>query len=528
MTDSIRVFDPGFRVTDANGDPVALIKFYEAGGTTPLEVFSDSDLSDSLGVEVECNSTGAPSSDGNAPVLIYTGTDPYRVKITDSSGTLIPGMDFDDIAGALNTTPFAAATFAKTDEDFSADTANTTLTADDLGTVRNGNPTGGTFTYTLPSAIAATNGRGYTIRHVGTANSVIIATVLGQTIDGVTTKTISGRYEALTIASDGANWHVKNDANRTIVGGTVTPQGYLTLTSGTPIIAADVVSATAVYYTPFTGNIVPIYDGTRFVDYEFDELTLTLASQHAINTIYDVFAWLEAGAVTIGTGPAWSTSTAGSGARGTGAGTTQLTRTKGLHLNTVSMTARNSSSTYSVGALRATYLGSILIDGVAGQVTCHVAYGQSRKWGVWNAYNRKPIILKGGDGTANWNYNTATIRQANGAAGNKVTMLCGLPDERPNIDFIQRVTSGAASSTCTSEIGIGINSTTAISGTRGITFMAAGSITGTFGGTIIARHSPAPTIGITDVNMLEIATASGTSTFYGSEDHMLMTAEWRG
>jgi hypothetical protein len=102
------------------------------------------------------------------------------------------------------------------------------------------------------------------------------------------------------------------------------PQGYLTLTSGTAIITGDVLAATSVYYTPYIGNQIPIYDGTQFNLSSFSELTLTLNSNHTASNIYDVFVWLESGVVTMGTGPAWNTATAGAGARGSGAGTTEL------------------------------------------------------------------------------------------------------------------------------------------------------------------------------------------------------------
>jgi hypothetical protein len=523
MTDSIRVLDPGWRALDANGDVYsgAVLHFFDAGTSTPRTVYSDSGLSTSLGVTVTCDSGGYPTSDGNAKTLIYTGTTAYKVTLKNSAGTTI--WSHDNIAGALDTTPFAAATFAKPDTDCSADTANTTLTTDDLGTVRNGNPTGGTFTYTLPSAITATNGRGYTFRHVGTANSIIIATVAAQTIDGATTKTISSRYETLEIVSDGANWHVKGDANRQIVGGTVPPQGYLTLTSGTPIITADVVAGTAVYYTPFTGNLVPLYDGTRFVNYEFAELTLTLASQHAIDTLYDVFVWLESGVVTIGTGPAWATITAGSCARGTGAGTTELTRTKGLHLNTVSMTARNSSTTYTVGALRATYLGSIFIDGTAGQITCHVSYGQNRKWGVWNAFNRRPIVMKAGDSTSSWSAGGAypTFRALNNTSANKLTTFMGLPDEWAF--FVAAQDLDAAASNRGGYCGIGINSTTVPSGTTGKSQAVTTAITRT---TAHAVAELGPRIGINNIQMLE-AIETGC-TFNGTEPLCRLRGHYMG
>jgi hypothetical protein len=89
---------------------------------------------------------------------------------------------------------------------------------------------------------------------------------------------------------------------------------------------SDQTSATSVFYTPYVGNQCPIWNGNVTSMYAFAQQTLALASQHVASNIYDVFAFLNpsGGAFTIATGPAWATSTAGSGARGTGAATTQL------------------------------------------------------------------------------------------------------------------------------------------------------------------------------------------------------------
>src|SRR5205807_8668414 len=122
---------------------------------------------------------------------------------------------------------------------------------------------------------------------------------------------------------------------------------------------------------------------------------------------------------------------------------------------------------------QATYLGSIFIDSAAGQVTCHVSYGQSRKWGVWNAYNREPISMKAGDGTASWNYNTSTIRAANGNSANSLTIFCGLPEEKVFATAIQKAqgsgnfTSNSGSYTAQATNLIGFNSTTVGTGTQG-------------------------------------------------------------
>jgi len=179
------------------------------------------------------------------------------------------------------------------------------------------------------------------------------------------------------------------------------PQGRLTLTSGTPVLTGDVSAATAVYYTAYNGDDVPIYNGTSFVPQSIvTELQLTLTSSHVANNIYDFFIFSNSGVVTLGTGPSWSAGTAGSivagsCARGTSTGGAALARLQGILTNAVSMTIRygDGTTTTTVSANQATYVGTMYVDGTNGQVSCLSSYGQNRKWGIWNAYNRVPIML---------------------------------------------------------------------------------------------------------------------------------------
>lgn len=305
------------------------------------------------------------------------------------------------------------------------------------------------------------------------------------------------------------------------------PQGRLTLTSATPVLAADALAQTAVYYTPYVGNLVPIYNGSAMIPTTFAELTLTLnATPHVSNSIYDVFMFSNSGVATICTGPAWTTITAGSGARGAGAGTTQLSRVAGYWVNTVSMTGKNGATTYSsIAANQATYLGSIFIDGTAAQISCMVNYGQSRKWGVWNAYNRAPIIMLGGDATATWAYSTNTIRQSRADATNTMAIFSGLPEEVIPINFVQSVTLANGAGQPGARIGVGVNSTTVISGASpsvNITNNTAAQFVMT------ANHIVPPFIGINNINMLETGNGTATSTFNGTSANMMMTAAWRG
>ena len=102
MADAVQVFPPGFRVVDATGTPYsgAVIYFYEAGTDTPNEVYSDADLSVSLGTSVYTDSAGYPvaASGSSAKVLVYTGTDAYKVTIKTSAGVEI--VSHDEVKGA--------------------------------------------------------------------------------------------------------------------------------------------------------------------------------------------------------------------------------------------------------------------------------------------------------------------------------------------------------------------------------------------------------------------------------------------
>lgn len=87
----------------------------------------------------------------------------------------------------------------------------------------------------------------------------------------------------------------------------VTPKGRLTLVSNTPVLISDQLAKTAIYYTPYIGDTVPIYSGAAWDNKTFAELTLNLdTSNHLLETVYDAFIWNDAGTIKIGSGPAWN------------------------------------------------------------------------------------------------------------------------------------------------------------------------------------------------------------------------------
>ena len=447
------------------------LNFFITESSTPLAVYSDATLQTSLGTIVTLNSAGWPDT------AIFLQNRPYKVVLKDSSGNQIWTDD-----------PVSASDFAS----FS------------IRKVGSGSPNG------VVEGTAASPG--------------VLPTEYWDFVNFIL-------YVCTTTGTAAtAVWTAINAAAATAV--VAPPQGYLSTSSTDAILTGDSSAATAVHYHPLVGNLLPIYNGTRFVPTEFSKLTLDLVSSHAANSILDVFAFSNAGVVTPVTGPSWSSAVAGSCSRGTGAGTTELTRLSGFYVNNVSMTGRNGSTTYSIGANLATYLGSIFMDGTNGQVSCHRSVGQSRKWGVWNAYNRHSLYLKVTDPNATWNYTTNAIRPSRNDATNSLTVFQGLAEEFYDLRFAQRVdVTNINNAFCAADNGIGWNSTTAMSGRKGKSGLAntTAGMTYTLRNNLNAEFSQVPSLGINVVTALETAPeTAGTAAWLGGEDDMILSARWRG
>ena len=105
------------------------------------------------------------------------------------------------------------------------------------------------------------------------------------------------------------------------------PQGRLTLVTATSVMTSDQSGKTTIYYTPYNGDLVPIYNGTTLLATPFTELSnVTTESSTgnagpaavANNSNYDLFVWNNGSTVTLTRGPPWTSDTS----RGSGVGTT--------------------------------------------------------------------------------------------------------------------------------------------------------------------------------------------------------------
>ncbi len=342
----------------------------------------------------------------------------------------------------------------------------------------------------------------------------------------------SGGTGGTTATAARTNLDVPSNSDLTTLSATITalqstltnltsiPQGRLTLTTGVPVLATTVTAGTNVYYTPYIGKLLPIYDGSQFNTTAFTELTMALNSNHTANSIYDLYIISDSSTIRLVTGPAWGTTTDGAGSRGAGAGTTELTQLNGIWVNKYDMTARYGATTLTVTANRGTYVGSMLMDGTNGQVTHHTSYGQSRKAGIWNLYNQTRTILLVGDATATHTYASATYRPFNNSATNSARSFIGLPMNSITARYDQ-VASGSGGASAMA-VGIGINSTTAPTGYVGQVTMGSATFSAASGAVLLV-----PGIGTNTITQLE-SSQTATTSYNGTEAGSRMAIEYLG
>lgn len=211
MTDSVAVFPPGFRLTDSTtGAPIsgAVIRFYDAGTTTPKTVYSDLDLTTSLGTSVTTDSLGYPTSNGSTKTLVYVGTASYKITVETAAAVVI--ATHDNLKGAVQTIDVTDVAVTSVYPVLTKSLAYSVVSADQ-NTLFRVNCSSANVTLTLPSAVTVGDGWAIKVQHAGSANSAIIATVSSQTItEGSgslgTSVTMSVLGESVTVVSDGGNW----------------------------------------------------------------------------------------------------------------------------------------------------------------------------------------------------------------------------------------------------------------------------------------------------------------------------------
>lgn len=215
--------------------------------------------------------------------------------------------------------------------------------------------------------------------------------------------------------------------NANVLGGGVVDvglcNGRLTLETGVPVSTTNQTAKTTLYFTPYKGNRISLYDGSSvWRTLTFTELSLDI-SGYTADKNYDIWAYNNSGTVALDS-TVWTNDTTRA---------TALAMQDGVYVKTGATTRR--------------YLGTIRITATTGQCEDSVT-----KRYVWNYYNRvRKEFTK--TSTASHSYNTAAFRAWNNDSSLKVEYVCGLDEDMWMLSTYRNNIAGATYSI----VGIGHN-----------------------------------------------------------------------
>jgi hypothetical protein len=175
-------------------------------------------------------------------------------------------------------------------------------------------------------------------------------------------------------------------------------EGRLTLETGVPISTTDQTAKETLYFTPYRGNRIALFDGTNWVMRTFSELSIDVPD---VTGVHDVFAYDNAGTVTLEV-LVWTNDTTRA---------TALTTQNGVLVKTGATTRRYLGTFYSTTAGNGQTVDS-----------------EGSRY-LWNYYHRVPKPISAGGSNLTWNYTTATPRQADASSLNQFNCVVGVLED---------------------------------------------------------------------------------------------------
>jgi hypothetical protein len=258
----------------------------------------------------------------------------------------------------------------------------------------------------------------------------------------------------------------------------------ITLTSSVPVTTANVTAATTLYFAPYNGNKISLYNGTSWDTLTSAQISISVPA--TTSQMYDVFVYNNAGVATLELLP-WTNDTTRA---------TALSYQDGVLCKT--------------GALTRRYVGSFRTTAVSGQTEDSIA-----KRYVWNYYNRVTRPMYVTEITASWTYTLTTWRQANNNTANQLDFVIGVSEDIIRASLTNTLANSISGVVV--YIGIGLDSITAPSNTPCIsTISAAGN---SFN--LSTSYEGAPPVGRHIITWLEQSGSSGITTWYGTTQSKL-------
>jgi len=343
----------------------------------------------------------------------------------------------------------------------------------------------GASTQRTVKRISATN------KHASASNTVTILHTDGTTTSQLAKATLLAG-ESLLIDDKGVVF--KYDSSMGVYGAgansSVAPpinDFRLSGVSATPVMTADSTALSTIYLAQYRGNRIALYDGTAWqLATPAAEVSLAVTGR-TTDLPFDVFAYLNAGVVTLEF-LNWTDATT----RATG-----LSRLDGVWTKTGDATRR--------------YLGSVRARSATTFHWVLASVDAPAKLDLFNADNRMAFRFSNVASTDSWTYTVATWRQAQASANYQVDIMVGLQEEC--FEAFLQVSSRNSTISIPRQVGIGFDSTTAFSGSTAATANTVASIEAQQ----TARLANQPVVGRHYYAWLEISTATGTCTWIGDD-----------
>ena len=370
--------------------------------------------------------------------------------------------------------------------------AQTTLIAastTDLGTVPTHNVgITGTTTVTSFGSSASVQWPLYLVQFSGVMQITESAALLTPNDVNITTA-VGDTAWALYLGS--GNWQIIQYSPAAPAQPAIASEFRLSTTSGNPMSVASGTGVGTVYAVPYSGNLVPLWNGTYFVPTPCPQMSNVLANSAVGNagpaaavaaSVYDLVAWNNAGVCTLTRDVAWTNVT-------TPAAGDAFARVSGILTNSVTITNGPAAGF-------GTFLGTIATDAGGATVTFNpnpaAASGGPTGGaviGLWNQFNRVSLDAAATDNKANWSPSVSNTWQSmDGTANNRVTAVSGEAEDTilvsARASYTANYQNGAVA------IGIGVDSTSA---TIGITNQF--GATATVQGPTLADGVVAPVLG---------------------------------
>ena len=249
----------------------------------------------------------------------------------------------------------------------------------------------------------------------------------------------------------------------------------LTLTTATPVTTADVSAAGTIYMTPYTSQVIGLYDGSNWQLISTAQMSVAAAS--GTNQVFDIFLDYNGGTPQLVTLD-WTNDTTRA---------TALVYQNGVLCKT--------------GDLQQRYLGTARTK-TGSQVSDTIAFRH-----LWNYYNRIDKDMYVEEPANSWTYTTATIRQANANAANQLDFVIGVDEDVVKANVYTTVYNGSQNVQLV--VGVGLDSTTTMSSLHPKGKSATGAMT------LVASHNSHTGIGRHYLAWLEHSQAVGSTVWTG-------------